>query len=281
MNIYREISELQKELLEINQKSSSVGFVPTMGALHQGHLALIEKAKQENDFVICSIFVNRIQFNNIEDYEKYPQTENKDIELLKEKNCDIIFIPTEKEIFPNIDNFFFNFENLDKVMEGKFRQGHFSGVVKVVKCFFEIINPDRAYFGEKDFQQLTIIKEFAKQNFPTIEIIACSTVREFDGLAMSSRNVRLTEEERKVAPFIYKTLKRVKEKKINETVNDIKQWVIKEIDSQQFMSLEYFEISSSLTLQPIEKWEDSKNIVACIAVFVGNVRLIDNIIIEN
>jgi pantoate--beta-alanine ligase len=281
LNIYKKVLDLQNEIFVIRQKKASIGFVPTMGALHIGHLSLIEKAKLENDFVICSIFVNPIQFNNKEDYEKYPRLEEFDINMLNEKKCDLLFLPSEKEIYPKPSTIIFNFGNLDKVMEGKFREGHFQGVAKVVSRFFEIINPDRAYFGEKDFQQLTIIRELTKQFFPTINVISCPIVREPDGLALSSRNMRLTMEERKMAPFIYKTLKKAKEKVPQTSVLELKKWVENEINSQALMKLEYFEISSIQTLQPIDEFENKKKYIACIAVFIGKVRLIDNIILEN
>jgi pantoate--beta-alanine ligase len=279
LNIYKKVLDLQKEIFVIRQKDASIGFVPTMGALHKGHLSLIEKAKKENDFVICSIFVNPIQFNNKEDYEKYPRLEEFDINMLNEKKCDLLFLPSEKEIYPEPNNFIFNFGNLDKVMEGKFREGHFQGVAKVVKRFFEIINPDRAYFGEKDFQQLTIIRELTKQFFPAIDIISCPIIRESDGLALSSRNMRLTIEERKIVPLIYQTLKKVKERVPQTSVIELKKWVENEINSQPLMKLEYFEISSIQSLQSIEKFEKEEKYIACIAVFIGKVRLIDNIIL--
>lgn len=280
MNIYRKISDLQKEIFVFRQKGSSIGFVPTMGALHQGHLSLIEKAKQENDIVICSIFVNPFQFNNKDDFKNYPHTEDVDIRMLNEKNCDLLFLPSEKEIYPKTDHIFFNFGNLEKVMEGKFRKGHFQGVAKIVKRFFEIISPDRAYFGEKDFQQLLVIKELARQYFPAIDIISCPIQRETDGLALSSRNMRLTIEERKFAPLIYKTLLEVKEKVGKVSIIELKNWVEKKINSHPLMKLEYFEISDIETLQPLEKWEDTKKCIACIAIFIGNVRLIDNLFLE-
>lgn len=281
MKIYKTISDLKKELAAIRQKGSSIGFVPTMGALHKGHLSLIEKAKKENEVVVCSIFVNPIQFNNKEDYTKYPRNEENDCIMLNEINCDLLFFPSEKEIYPSVDNFIFNFGELENVMEGKFRQGHFQGVAKVVKRLFEIINPDKAYFGEKDFQQLLIIKELAKKIFPDIKIISCPIYRESDGLAMSSRNMRLTPQERSVAPLIYKTLTKVKENINKDTMNQLKEWVKKEINSNHLMNLEYFEIADINTLQPVEKFDNSKSCIACIAVYIGNVRLIDNIFLEN
>ena len=282
MDIYYTILDLQKAILVYRRQGASIGFVPTMGALHKGHLSLISKAKQENDIVVCSIFVNPVQFNNKEDFEKYPHTENEDIQLLNKEKCDLLFTPSQKEIYPDSthNNLDFNFGDLDKVMEGKYRSGHFKGVAIVVKRLLEIVLPNKAYFGEKDFQQLAIVKVLVKQCFPTIDIVPCPIMREADGLAMSSRNMRLTIEERKVVSLIYKTLFEAKTRAQSNTVFDLKQWVEGEINAQPLMKLEYFEISNINTLNPIENWEVNQKYIACIAVFIGKVRLIDNMIIE-
>jgi pantoate--beta-alanine ligase len=281
LKLYKTIPDLKKEILFLRNKKKSIGFVPTMGALHPGHLSLLEKARKENDVVICSIFVNPIQFNNIEDFKKYPNTVDADVEMLKGISCDVVFIPTVKEIYPEPDKFLFNFDDLDKVMEGKFRQGHFLGVIRVIKRFFEIIEPDKAYFGEKDFQQYLIIKKFSRQYFPGIEIVPCPIVREADGLAMSSRNMRLSAEERKTASILSSLLNEVRININRKPIPELKKWVKKEISKIKSIELEYFEISDIDTLQPIRKTNERKKYIACIAAYIGQIRLIDNTIIEN
>jgi pantoate--beta-alanine ligase len=277
MNIFTKISELKEHLSKIKENGSTIGFVPTMGALHAGHLSLLRQAKQENDTSICSIFVNPLQFNNSEDFRKYPKPIENDIDILSSVNCDILFNPSEKEIYPEPYNTIFNFNDLDKYMEGAFRPGHFNGVAVVVKRLFDIIEPDNAYFGEKDFQQLTIIKYLVKTHTIPVNIVACPIVRETDGLAMSSRNTRLTSEERKVAPLIYQILSEVKRIYKSKTIEEIKRFVEDNLHKFQPMKLEYFEIVNIETLEPVSVVDDSSSCIACIAVYVGNIRLIDNI----
>ena len=267
----------------------TIGFVPTMGALHRGHISLLERAKKENEIAISSIFVNPLQFNDKKDLEKYPRTLENDTEKLESANCDALFAPTSEEMYPsdssksndsdllNTKEVVVDLGNLDNIMEGKHRPGHFNGVCVVVKKLFDIIQPDKAYFGEKDFQQLAIIRYIVKILSLPIEIISCPTVREADGLAMSSRNVLLNVDERRNAAHIYKTLKEVKEKAKDMTVLAAINWVEDRISENPFLQLEYFEIVNSDTLQAIKSWDESKNIRACIAVKVGAVRLIDNI----
>jgi pantoate--beta-alanine ligase len=277
MNIYKTIAETKKFVQHCHQNQLKIGFVPTMGALHQGHLSLIEKAKTENDIVVASIFVNPIQFNNREDLLKYPRTLDKDAAMLQQVGCDAIFAPSENEMYPEPDTTVYEFGSLAEVMEGKFRPGHFNGVAVVVKRLFDIVQPDNAYFGEKDYQQLQIIKSLVKQKNIPVTIIPCPIVRETDGLAMSSRNIRLTEVERNVAPFIYKTLLQAKEKANQFNPDELLHWVINQIKSQPLMTPEYFEIVDATTLLPISNWNECEHAIGCIALFLGSVRLIDNI----
>jgi len=277
MKILYTIQEIKKYISEQKSRDISIGFVPTMGALHFGHISLINRAKQENDICICSIFVNPTQFNNKEDLLNYPRHIESDIKYLASVNCDILFAPSEKEMYPEPDNTIYKLGGLDVVMEGKYRPNHFNGVAIIVKKLFDIIEPQKTYFGEKDFQQLAVIKYLVKEYSVPVEIISCPTYRETDGLAMSSRNIRLTKEERKVAPYIYKTLLKAKDLSRKKNVNDIKQFVLKEFQKKPNLNLEYFEIVDKETLKNIEQFDDFNNCIGCIAVFLGKVRLIDNI----
>ncbi|MEI6852134.1 MAG: pantoate--beta-alanine ligase [Bacteroidota bacterium] len=276
MKAYSSIIDLKNHLASLKEKSLTLGFVPTMGALHQGHISLIEKASQENDIVICSIFVNPIQFNNKEDFEKYPIQSERDKEILKNAGCDIVFMPTAAEMYPEPPKHVYDFGRLDKVMEGAFREGHFNGVAIVVKRLFDIVRPDKAYFGEKDFQQLQIIRQMVKSEHMFIEIVSCPIIREADGLAMSSRNMRLTEEERALAPSIYRTLKICTQEMKGKNVTEIKAFFVSEMSKFPEFRLDYFEIAEEITLQPIKSLNESKNPRAFVAVFLGNIRLIDN-----
>ncbi len=256
----------------------SIGFVPTMGALHKGHLSLIEKAKAENDCIVVSIFVNPTQFDKKEDLTNYPKTLDKDLELLKTIDCNVVFAPNANEIYEgNVTSTLFDFEGLEFVMEGEHRKGHFDGVGTIVKRLFEIIKPHKAYFGEKDFQQLQIIKKLVQKHQIPIEIVPCEIYREKDGLAMSSRNVRLTELQRNEAPFVYKTLTRAKKKFEKKSISEIIQWVEKQFGKNAVLKLEYFEIADIQTLKSIKFKDDKTRYRAFIAVFAGSVRLIDNI----
>jgi len=276
-----------KDLLDQKRKEGkSIGFVPTMGALHPGHLSLIHRAKSENDFVVCSIFVNPIQFNNKEDLLKYPRTFDVDFKLLESEGCDLIFAPEVDEIYPENGEPvpFYDLNGLDKPMEGVFRPGHFQGVCVVVHKLFNIVNPDRAYFGEKDFQQLAIIRHMTETLKLKVNIVGCTIVRDEDGLAMSSRNMRLSKEEREIAPIIYKTLQQAKHKiegltEINFTPQLLKQWISDEISSHPKLKPEYVEIVDRITLQPVNDWIGSKDLIVCVAVYDGEVRLIDNIVL--
>lgn len=279
MKILNTIKETRDYLNEIRSKGSSIGFVPTMGALHEGHLSLLREAKKENDFVVCSIFVNPVQFNNEADLEKYPSEIESDIKKLKKEKCDLLFHPSAEEMYPQPDNTKFDFGDLDKVMEGEFRPGHFNGVAVVVKKLFEIIKPARAYFGLKDYQQLVIIHKLTKDCNLPVEIVPYAIIREENGLAMSSRNKLLSEPEKKQASLIYTTLKNVKIQSGFATISELKESVFRQFKKNKTMKLEYFEIVDLYSLKPLRTWAESNNIIACIAVYAGKVRLIDNIIL--
>jgi pantoate--beta-alanine ligase len=282
MNIFKTKKEIKSYLTAQNQQNKTIGFIPTMGALHKGHLSLIQEAKKKNDLVVVSIFINPTQFNNTSDFAKYPKTIENDTQLLNRVFCDVLFLPSADEIYNNnIASEKFDFEGLEDQMEGKFRQGHFDGVATVVKAFFEIINPDIAYFGQKDFQQLQIIKKMVKKYHLNTKIKGCPIFREADGLAMSSRNVRLSKEHRTAAPFIYKTLKEVRDKFNVKNATKATEWVENEFKKNTFLELEYFTIADEKTLESAESNESDKKYRAFIAVFAGEIRLIDNIQIQN
>lgn len=282
MNIFKTKKEIKSYLTAQNQQNKTIGFIPTMGALHKGHLSLIQEAKKKNDLVVVSIFINPTQFNNTLDFAKYPKTIENDTQLLNRVFCDVLFLPSADEIYNNnIASEKFDFGGLEHQMEGKFRQGHFDGVATVVKAFFEIINPDIAYFGQKDFQQLQIIKKMVKKYHLNTKIKGCPIFREADGLAMSSRNVRLSKEHRTAAPFIYKTLKEVRDKFNVKNALRATQWVENEFKKNTFLELEYFTIADEKTLESAESNESDKKYRAFIAVFAGKIRLIDNIQIQN
>ena len=270
---------LIEHLKPISDSKTTIGFVPTMGALHEGHLSLIENSLKENSITIVSIFVNPTQFNNPEDLEKYPRTLDSDIQKLKSVSDSIlIYAPSVDDVYEGKTvSKHFNFDGLENQMEGKFRPGHFDGVGTIVKRLFEIINPTNAYFGEKDFQQLQIIKKLVeKENLP-INIVSCPIFREKNGLAMSSRNERLSPNERKSAEIIYKTLLEVKSKFNSESVVEIKKLVEQNFENQMDFKLDYFEIADEATLVPCEEKISSKKYRAFIAVYVNNIRLIDTV----
>jgi len=277
MLVFAKIKSVQQRIKSL-KKGASVGFVPTMGALHKGHLSLIKQAKKENDIVVVSIFVNPIQFDKKEDLINYPKTIDTDLSLLKSVYCDLVFTPTAEEVYGNnAESTMFDFDGLENQMEGKFRNGHFDGVGTIVKRLFEIVKPSKAYFGEKDFQQLQIIRKMVQKNQIPIKIIGCPIYREEDGLAMSSRNTRLTNEHRKAAPFIYNTLKKAKIEFGTKNVLKVKEWVEKEFEKQPLLELEYFEIAEESTLLSVENTKPKQKYRAFIAVFAGKIRLIDNI----
>ena len=278
MKIFEKKADLTSFLSAIKSDNKSIGLVPTMGALHEGHLSLVKKAKKKNDISVVSIFVNPTQFDNPEDLVKYPKTIENDIRLLESVNCDVVFIPSVKEIYAeNVNSEKFEFDGLENQMEGEFRDGHFDGVGTIVKTLFEIVTPDKAYFGKKDFQQLQIIKKMVEKHQLPAKVKGCEIYREDDGLAMSSRNTRLTKEHREAAPFIYKILKKSRKKFNNKDPKKIINWVEKQFKKHPLLELEYFTIADEATLQTIKQKEKGEKYRAFIAVFAGEIRLIDNL----
>lgn len=278
MRLIQDTKELHKVILSLKSEKKSIGFVPTMGALHQGHLMLVKQSVMDNDTTIVSIFVNPTQFNNKTDLKKYPRNIEKDAKMLEKVGCDYIFAPSTQEMYSDEEmknTYEFDFGGMDKVMEGKFRPGHFNGVVQVVSKLFNFVEPDKSYFGLKDFQQLAIIHRMVEvMNLP-IQIIDCPIVRESSGLAMSSRNERLTDTQRKNAAKISEILFESRTFVSSKSPQELITWVSTKINSVPDLEVEYFDIVDRDTLQSIDVW--GKNVVGCIAVFCGEVRLIDNI----
>ncbi|MBC2843559.1 pantoate--beta-alanine ligase [Winogradskyella flava] len=280
MKIFHNKTELTHHIDDLKAKGKSIGFVPTMGALHNGHLSLVNKGLSENDVVLVSIFVNPTQFDNHEDLAKYPRTLEADVSLLKTVSDETIMVyaPTVEDIYDsNIKSQSFTFDGLEHEMEGAFRDGHFDGVGTIVKRLFEIVKPNRAYFGEKDFQQLQIIKKLVELHNLPVKVIGCAIHRALDGLAMSSRNTRLTPEHRAAAPFIYKTLKTAKTKFGTKSAKYVTEWVEMQFETQPLLELEYFIIADTKTLKPVKRKSTKKTYRAFIAVYAGDIRLIDNI----
>ncbi len=276
MNTINSISELQ-EILQNSHREKSVGFVPTMGALHQGHISLIKTSVAQNDITVCSVYVNPTQFNDKSDLECYPRDIEKDTKLLEEAGCDILFAPSDSEMYPEPDTRTFDFGNLETVMEGEFRPGHFNGVGQIVSKLFSIVNPDKAYFGLKDFQQLAVIRRLVELEKFDIEIVPCPILRESDGLALSSRNALLEPQKRAAAPIIFRTLREAKDKARSTSIPEIKNLVKDTIEASKELELEYFEIVDDKNLQPVAEISTKTPVTACIAVYAGKVRLIDNI----
>lgn len=280
MKVINKTSDLQAIIEQFKNDGKSIGLVPTMGALHKGHLSLVKNSISNNDITVVSIFVNPTQFNNPNDLASYPRTVDKDLELLQTVGCDVVFAPEADDIYSKSETdsrFEFDFEGLDKVMEGKFRPGHFNGVVQIVSKLFDLVRPDRAYFGEKDFQQLAIIRLMTRRYNLPIEIVPCPIVREDSGLALSSRNSLLKDNEKQVASHIYAVLNESRQFVPQTEVEELKQCVIAAIEQKPELKVEYFDIVDGHTLKSIVKWDESDYIVGCITVFCGNVRLIDNI----
>ena len=276
MEIIRTIAEL-KAKLDAARAEGSIGLVPTMGALHAGHRSLIERARRENDTVVVSVFVNPTQFNNPTDLATYPRTEEADAAMLREAGVDYAFIPSVEEIYPEPDARVFDLGPVAEVMEGAMRPGHFNGVAQIVSKLFDFTRPTRAYFGEKDFQQIAVIRRMVELEGFDLEIVDCPIKREEDGLAMSSRNVRLTPEQRAIAPAIHKTLESSLDWARDHSVEETKRYVTEEINSFPQMEVEYYEIVDARTMQPIADWSETESAVGCVTVFCGDVRLIDNI----
>lgn len=277
MKLIQTIQELRTELDALRKEGKTIGLVPTMGALHAGHASLVKRAVAENDVVVVSDFVNPTQFNDKNDLLKYPRTLDADCKLLEECGASFVFAPSVEEIYPEPDTRQFSYAPLDTVMEGKFRPGHFNGVCQIVSKLFLIVEPTRAYFGEKDFQQLAIIREMVRKYPFNLEIVGCPIVREADGLALSSRNARLSDEQRIQALQISKTLFASVEYAQTHTLAETKAFVESAISTAEGLRLEYFKIVDGNSLQTVCDWKDSSYIVGCITVFCGEVRLIDNI----
>jgi pantoate--beta-alanine ligase len=277
MRIITKKETLKKAIISAREQQKKIGLVPTMGALHDGHLSLIRAAARNNDFIVVTIFVNPTQFNNPRDLERYPRDLDADLELLNGYPIDLIFAPSVKEMYPEQDIRTFDLSPLDSIMEGRFRPGHFTGVAQIVSKLFDAVKPDRAYFGQKDFQQLTIIKKLVSLLNLDIEIYSCPTVREEDGLAMSSRNRLLSRPERDAAPLIHQTLLKATQMKQNHPPEKIKEFVLSEINNHPLMQVEYFEIVDDQNLMPVNNWLAPNNKVGCVAVQLSEVRLIDNI----
>ena len=284
MQTFTTVAALTAAIQEAKKDNKTIGLVPTMGALHDGHLSLVAKAREQNDLVVVSVFVNPIQFNNQEDLAKYPRTVDADLEKLSAAGADIAFVPSVEEMYPEPVNTVYHFGPLEEVMEGPRRPGHFSGVAVVVRRLFDLAQPDRAYFGEKDFQQIAIIRNLLEQIKYPIELVPCPIVRADDGLALSSRNMRLSPEARAVAPNIYAILCQAVEMSEFEDVESVQLWVMDTLSSFHEVNPlkeglrfepEYFEIVNDITLQPIEDWDDAQGVVGCIAVWLDGVRLID------
>lgn len=277
MKIVNSIKELRLQLDEDKQKGKKVGLVPTMGALHAGHISLVKRCVAENDVCVVSIFVNPTQFNNPNDLLTYPRTLDEDCQLLESSGCTYVFAPSVEEMYPEPDNRVFDFGTVAQVMEGARRPGHFNGVAQIVSKLFYAVKPDVSYFGEKDFQQIAVIRAMVKQLGIPVEIVDCPIQRESDGLALSSRNTRLTPEQRQKAPVIARTLKEsitfVPEKSVQQVID----YVVSTLNNVPDMNVEYFEIVDGNTLESISNWSDTTYPVGCITVYCGEVRLIDNV----
>ena len=280
MKIYYNKKDLNSYVEDLKIDKKTIGFVPTMGALHLGHGSLIEKGLKQNEVVVVSIFVNPTQFDNQEDLVKYPRTLENDVKLLSSisKNKIVVYAPSVEDIYGNhVKSTSFSYDGLEHEMEGRFRTGHFDGVGTIVKRLFEIVRPDKAYFGEKDFQQLMIIKKLVEKHHIPVKVVGCKIHRATDGLAMSSRNTRLKPEYRKAAPFIFKTLKTAKEKFGANSANKVTKWIENQFANHDLLELEYFLIADIDTLKTVKRKSNKKTYRAFIAVYADDIRLIDNI----
>lgn len=281
MKVLRTVKDLKEFTLSLKNEGKTVGFVPTMGALHAGHISLVERAVAENDATIVSVFVNPTQFNNPADLATYPRNEEADFDLLRQAGVTAVFAPSVEEVYPpedaEKDSHVFDLGSVAEVMEGKYRPGHFQGVAQIVSKLFRMVNPTYAYFGEKDFQQIAVIRRMAQTEGIDINIVSCPIKREQDGLAMSSRNVRLTDAQRSVAPGIYEALKYSVGYSEQHSVKATHDTVVERINALPECEVEYFSIVDGYTLKDVEEWSDSEYIVGCVTVYCGDVRLIDNI----
>lgn len=279
MKIIRKVGHLRQLMADAKDSGKMVGLVPTMGALHDGHISLVDRARKENDVVVVSVFVNPTQFNNAEDLATHPRTEEADCRKLDGAGVDFVFIPSVEEVYPEPDTRQFNLGDVAAVMEGAMRPGHFNGVAQVVSKLFEMVKPTKAYFGEKDFQQIAVIRRMVELEGFNLEIVDCPICREPDGLAMSSRNTRLTTEQREVAPVIHNVLSKSLDWAKTHSLDQTRRYVVDEINSAPYMEVEYYEIVNPRTMQPLAVWSDAPDGVAvgCVTAYCGKVRLIDNI----
>ena len=278
MKSFSTVSNLRDALAE--HSGQVVGFVPTMGALHQGHISLVERARKECDVVVVSVFVNPTQFNDKNDLKNYPRTPEADAAMLEAAGVDYVLFPSVEEIYPEPDTRVFDFGLIDKVMEGATRPGHFNGVAQVVSRLFAIVEPTKAYFGEKDFQQIAVIRAMCAQLGLTLEIVDCPIIRDVDGLARSSRNTLLTAEHRAAAPHIYEVSSAATTKLDQMTPQQLTEWVVEQVESNPLLKVIYFQAVDALSLQQVEEWSESPRIQGCIAVQAGDIRLIDNVKIK-
>jgi pantoate--beta-alanine ligase len=281
MEVVKTSAQLAAKIKILKASGKIIGFVPTMGALHEGHLSLVKEAGRFCDVVVVSVFVNPTQFNNPDDLIRYPRDIEKDMALLRQTPCELLFVPSVNEVYPEPDTRVFDFGLIDKVMEGKFRPGHFIGVAQVVSRLFDIVRPHKAFFGAKDFQQIAVVREMVRQLNLPVQVIDCPIIREKDGLAMSSRNLLLNAEQRKKAPLIARSLFDSCNFALTNGVKETRQMVTDAINASSQLEVEYFEIVDGNTLQPVMLWDDSDFIVGCIAVYAGEIRLIDNVVYKN
>ena len=278
MKTFSKVSEFKHELSKLDK--SGIGFVPTMGALHAGHRSLVEKTRRECDTVVVSVFVNPTQFNDKNDLRNYPRTPEADAAILEAAGADIVLMPTVEEIYPEPDTRQFDFGAIDKVMEGATRPGHFNGVAQVVSRLFQIVEPAKAYFGEKDFQQIAVVKAMVEQLNMGVEIVECPIIRDTDGLALSSRNTLLTPEHRAAAPHIYEVISQCADKAKELSPAELTAWVTEQVEANELLKVIYFQAVDALTMQQVATWDESKRVQGCIAVQAGEIRLIDNIKIK-
>jgi len=281
MEVIKQVHTIRERVQALRCSGKTIGFVPTMGALHQGHLQLLNASAQQNDVTICSIFVNPTQFNNPDDYKLYPRTLDQDTELLQAVNCDILFAPAAEEVYPQQHTLLqFSFGALEAVMEGAHRPGHFNGVATIVSKLFHLVQPHRAYFGQKDLQQVAIVRQLVHALSFDVKLVCFPTVREEDGLAMSSRNTRLNAAQRQAAPNLYKALKLAEAQLKQKEVPAIKADVVAYLSQVEGVALEYFEVADPATLQPVEDVRGVQEVALCLAAAVGPVRLIDNMLVN-
>ncbi len=278
MKTFHKVSDLRQELAQLDARG--IGFVPTMGALHAGHRSLVEKARKECQTVVVSVFVNPTQFNDKNDLKHYPRTPEADAAVLEAAGADYVLMPSVEEIYPEPDTRQFDFGEVDKVMEGATRPGHFNGVAQVVSRLFDIVSPAKAYFGEKDFQQIAVIKAMVCQLGLKVEIVECPIIRDEDGLALSSRNTLLTPEHRAAAPHIYEVLSQCATKSAELSPAELTAWVVAEVEKNPLLKVIYFQAVDALSMQQVASWEQSPRVQGCIAVQAGDIRLIDNVKIK-